>query len=82
MALTNEQKYAIADKIALGYGKSLDRLISGDSKRYIAFGIIINTANANGETLSSKLGEDDATHVTNLVIQRLSQAHSLVIDAF
>jgi hypothetical protein len=80
--MTAEQKYSIADKLALAYGNKLSKLLEDDTKRNVAFGIVINTVNANGETLSSALGDENATHITNLTIQRIQQAHSLVVDAF
>lgn len=66
--LTVEQRYQIADELARQYHFSKEYL---SEHRRVAFGVIINTPNKNGQTMSSVLGDDVATHITNLTINRL-----------
>ena len=68
--LSNEDKYAIADKLAKAYASfKKDYVVNNHSS---VFGVVINTENKIGETLKAKFGEDAAVHITNLVIRRLS----------
>ena len=68
--LSNEDKYAIADKLAKAYNSfKKEYVVNNHSK---VFGVVVNTPNKLGETLTNKFGEDNAVHITNLVLRRLS----------
>ncbi len=80
--LTVEQRYELADWLANSY-KSFSKDYVSANRRTV-FGVIINTPNKDGETMVSKLGEEVATHVTNLTINRLlgSNNHKVVCTLF
>lgn len=79
--VTVEHKYAVADKLALAYkGKFSDDMLS--SNRAVVFGVIINTINSKGKSLSQIFTEDDSIHITNLTIQKLSHKFEPVICDF
>lgn len=67
-----ERKFEIADALAFQYKRTMTAQDVAE-KRDSLFGVIINTPNSKGETLVSKVGDEDATHITNLVLQRLEQ---------
>lgn len=70
-ALTNEQKYAIADAMTKDLkGHIAQSVVDGDRK--VLFGIVINTMNGEGKTLTDVFGEEDAIHIVKLVISRLT----------
>ena len=79
--LSNEQKYVIADKLAKLYSFSAS-YIAEKSTRAKAFGVIINTPDANGETLQSRFGEEQASHITNLVFRRLNTQNNKLSVTF
>ena len=68
--LTNENKYVIADAMTKDLRTHIAPTVLEDRKAL--FGIVINTMNASGKTLQDVFGEEDAIHITNLVIQRLT----------
>ena len=79
--VTTEHKYAVADKLALSYkGKFSDDMLSNN--RATVFGVIINTINSKGKSLSQVFTEDDSIHITNLTIQKLSHKFEPVICDF
>ncbi len=81
-ALSNESKYAIADAMAKDLkGHIAPVVLDGDRK--VVFGIVINTLNGEGKSLVDVFGEEQAVHITNLVIQRLTHKfESTVTSAF
>jgi hypothetical protein len=68
--LTNENKYVVADAMTKDLKSHIAPTVLDDRK--VLFGIVINTTNANGLTLTDVFGEENAVHITNLVIQRLT----------
>ena len=80
--LTTEQKYEIADKLAAAYASAgATPAIVNESRSYY-FGSIVNQAvTVKGKTvkLSDAYGEDDAIHITNLVIRRLCQVRAEMV---
>ena len=77
-----EKRYELADWLAQQYA-SFSKEYTSNNRRTV-FGVIINTPNSSGETMVSVLGEDVATHVTNLTINRLlgSNNHKVVCTLF
>lgn len=79
--LTEEQKYALADRLVKLYSFTA-KYLADKSNRAKAFGVVINTADSNGETLQSKFGAEQATHITNLVFRRLNQNNNQLKVSF
>lgn len=69
--LSNEQKYVLADTLARLYSFSASYL-ADKVTRSKAYGVVINTPDSAGETLQSKFGEEQASHIVNLVFRRLN----------
>ena len=80
--LSNESKYAIADAMATDLtGHIAPQVLNGDRK--VVFGIVVNTTNSQGKTLTDVFGEDNGIHIVNLVIQRLTHVfESTTTSAF
>lgn len=79
--MTNEAKYVVADAMAKDLKNHVAPTVLEDRKTL--FGIVINTMNASGKTLQDVFGEEDAIHITNLIIQRLTHKfESIVTSAF
>jgi hypothetical protein len=69
--LTADEKYVIANAMTKDLKDSIaPAVLNGDRK--VVFGIVVNTTNAQGKTLTDVFGEDDGIHIVNLVIQRLT----------
>jgi len=83
-ALTNEQKYSIADKLAEGYKDVFDtnKLESDKPYRYQVFGVICHTPNSKGIELTDKYSEEDVQHIANLTINKLINPLSRVVVDF
>ena len=73
VGMTDDKKFELADKLAQAVKGVECNKIGGYDKTYrnYVFGVIINIKNAKGKTLVDVFGEDEATHITNLVIRRL-----------
>jgi len=79
--LSNESKYAIADAMAKDLKGHIAPAVLSDRK--VVFGIVINTTNAQGKTLTDVFGDENGVHITNLVIQRLTHVfESTTTSAF
>ena len=79
--LSNEQKYLLADTIAKMYSFSASYL-ADKVTRSKAYGVVINTPDSAGETLQSKFGEEQASHITNLVFRRLNTQNNRLSTSF
>jgi len=62
--LSNESKYALADNIA-----KLFKEFRGD--RNDLFGLVINIKDETNHSLKEVFGEEQSSHITNLVIRRV-----------
>ena len=79
--LSNESKYAIADAMAKDLKGRIAPAVLND--RRVVFGIVINTTNRQGKTLTDVFGDENGVHITSLVIQRLTHVfESTTTSAF
>lgn len=62
--LSNESKYALADAIAKGYKDF-------KGTRNDLFGLVINLEDNSHNSLKQTYGEEQSSHITNLVIRRV-----------
>ena len=75
--LSNEVKYSVADIMSANL-KHLNTV-----QRNVAFGVVINTqirVNGKMTTLKEAFSEEDAIHITNLVLRRISNNKIIVVD--
>lgn len=70
--MTRDKKIEIAEQLANKYKKTI-KAEEVDENRDALFGVIVNTENQDGQTMVQKLGQDDAYHITNIVLQKLEQ---------
>jgi hypothetical protein len=67
--LSDENKYSIADAIAKGFNATQYKTMEHNT----LFGIIINLVDDTNKSLIQIVGEDNASHITNLAIRRIQQ---------
>jgi hypothetical protein len=69
-----EKVYLIADALYEAYREDFeDRdLTKGSKDRNILYGVLMNSVGASGKSLQEVLGEDDASHASNLAIQKIA----------
>ena len=69
-----ERVYEVADKLYQAYHADFEdkNLEKGSKERNALYGVLMNTRNAAGKSLQEVMGEDDASHASNLAIQKIS----------
>jgi len=69
-----EKIYRIADSLYEAYAADFEDmdLEKGSKQRNVLYGVLMNTVNSAGKTLQEVLGEDNASHASNLAIQRIA----------
>lgn len=70
--MNKQKKIDIAEGLVEAYKETIKPQNIRDNRDAL-FGVIVNTENELGETLVEKFGEEDAYHITNIVLQKLEQ---------
>jgi hypothetical protein len=67
-----EEKIAIADTLAKALKGKIHESVLYD-QNHKAFGVVMNLRNPEGKRLQDKYGEEDGSHIANLVIRKLKE---------
>ena len=69
-----EKVYIIADALYEAYREDFEErdLSKGGKDRKILYGVLMNSVGESGKSLQEVLGEEDASHASNLAIQKIA----------